>query len=260
MVRNATSAVALYAARLWASFVYVVFSPLLSSTHISLAMASVLLYYCAIRGIPTEVAAPAAAAAAPAAVEEHKPVEPVAEPKQAAPEPTPEPAAPAASGAAKPADDDDVDLFGSDDEDDAAQEALREKFLAESEAKKKAKGVIAKSSILFDVKPLDDETDMAELERRVREIALDGLEWKAGKLEDVAYGIQKLVINCHVEDDKVSTDILEEKLMELEDLVQSVDVAAFNKVRLACDATSRLQAQSDTHTARLTHVPPPPQL
>ena len=121
-------------------------------------------------------------------------------------------------------------MFGSDDEDDAAQEALREKFLAESEAKKKAKGVIAKSSILFDVKPLDDETDMAELERRVREIALDGLEWKAGKLEDVAYGIQKLVINCHVEDDKVSTDILEEKIMELEDLVQSVDVAAFNKL------------------------------
>jgi hypothetical protein len=62
----------------------------------------------------------------------------------------------------KPADDDDdVDLFGSDDEgDDAAKEALRERLLAESEAKKKAKGVIAKSSVVIDVKPFDDETGM----------------------------------------------------------------------------------------------------
>lgn len=37
--------------------------------------------------------------------------------------------------------------------------------------------VIAKSSILLDVKPWDDETDMAKLEECVRSIQMDGLVW-----------------------------------------------------------------------------------
>lgn len=37
--------------------------------------------------------------------------------------------------------------------------------------------LIAKSSILLDVKPWDDETDMAKLEECVRSIVLDGLVW-----------------------------------------------------------------------------------
>ncbi len=35
---------------------------------------------------------------------------------------------------------------------------------------------------------------------------------------------------CVVEDDKVSTDMLEEKITDFEDLVQSVDIVAFNKI------------------------------
>merc|ERR1712017_4110 len=50
------------------------------------------------------------------------------------------------------------------------------------------------------------------------------------ELEDIAFGIQKLVISCHVEDDKVGVDLLEEKIMEFDDDVQSVDIAAFNKL------------------------------
>jgi translation elongation factor EF-1beta len=41
--------------------------------------------------------------------------------------------------------------------------------------------LIAKSSILLDVKPWDDETDMAEMERLVRTIETDGLVWGACK-------------------------------------------------------------------------------
>lgn len=37
--------------------------------------------------------------------------------------------------------------------------------------------LIAKSSILLDVKPWDDETDMAKLEECVRSIQMDGLIW-----------------------------------------------------------------------------------
>ncbi len=36
--------------------------------------------------------------------------------------------------------------------------------------------------------------------------------------------------SCVVEDDKVGTDFLEEAITAFEDYVQSVDVAAFNKI------------------------------
>lgn len=66
-------------------------------------------------------------------------------------------------------------MFGSDEEDDAAAEKLKEervKAYAEKKAKKPA--LIAKSSILLDCKPWDDETDMKEMERLVRTVVMDG--------------------------------------------------------------------------------------
>nr|XP_055042447.1 eukaryotic translation elongation factor 1 delta b (guanine nucleotide exchange protein) isoform X1 [Misgurnus anguillicaudatus] len=128
-------------------------------------------------------------------------------------------------------DDDDVDLFGSDDEVDEEAERLKEQRLQEYAAKKSKKpALIAKSSILLDVKPWDDETDMGKLEECVRSVQVDGLLWGASKLVPVGYGIKKLQINCVVEDDKVGTDFLEEEITKFEDYVQSVDVAAFNKI------------------------------
>lgn len=50
------------------------------------------------------------------------------------------------------------------------------------------------------------------------------------KLVPLAFGIHKLQISCVVEDEKVSVDWLTEKIQEIEDFVQSVDIAAFNKV------------------------------
>ena len=41
--------------------------------------------------------------------------------------------------------------------------------------------VVAKSNIVLDVKPWDDETDMKELEKCVRSVACDGLLWGACK-------------------------------------------------------------------------------
>ncbi|XP_012820590.2 elongation factor 1-delta isoform X1 [Xenopus tropicalis] len=128
-------------------------------------------------------------------------------------------------------DDDDIDLFGSDEEEDAEAERIREERLRQyAEKKAKKPGVIAKSSILLDVKPWDDETDMAKLEECVRTVQMDGLLWGSSKLVPVGYGIKKLQIQCVVEDDKVGTDILEEEITKFEDYVQSVDIAAFNKI------------------------------
>lgn len=128
--------------------------------------------------------------------------------------------------------DDDFELFGSDDEaENAASERLREERIRMYEEKKQKKeAVIAKSNIILDVKPWDDETSMADMERAVRSIAADGLLWGASKLVPLAYGIHKLQISCVVEDDKVGVDFLEEEITKYEDLVQSVDIAAFNKI------------------------------
>ena len=129
-------------------------------------------------------------------------------------------------------DDDDVDLFGSGDEEEDAEAArIREERLkAYADKKSKKPALIAKSSIILDVKPWDDETDMKEMENQVRSIVMDGLLWGASKLVPVGYGINKLQICCVIEDDKVSVDLLTEKIQEFEDFVQSVDIAAFNKI------------------------------
>merc|ERR1712062_461004 len=68
-------------------------------------------------------------------------------------------------------DDDEEDLFGSDSEDDAEAEKIKqERLKAYAEKKAKKPGPIAKSNIILDVKPWDDETDMAEVESLVRTI------------------------------------------------------------------------------------------
>jgi len=130
-------------------------------------------------------------------------------------------------------DDDDFDMFGSDSEEEEseADKKRKEELVAKYKEKKSKKAaIIAKSSITLDVKPWDDETDMKEMERLVRTVQTDGLVWGNAKLVPLAYGIKKLQIVCVVEDDKVGTDYLEEEITKFEDLVQSVDVAAFNKI------------------------------
>merc|ERR1711963_502461 len=141
----------------------------------------------------------------------------------------------AAAAAAEEEDDDDVDLFGSDDEEDAEAERIKAERVAaynkKKEEKESKKGkVIAKSNIIMDIKPWDDETDMKELEANIRSITMDGLLWGTGKLVEIGYGIKKLQITCVIEDDKVMMDDLEDQIIGFEDFVQSMDIVAFNKI------------------------------
>merc|ERR1712178_77882 len=143
--------------------------------------------------------------------------------------------APAAAPAAEE-DDDDVDLFGSDDEEeDAEAERIKAERIAAYNARKSAKEekkgkVIAKSDIILDIKPWDDETPMAKLEECIRSITMDGLLWGTGKLVAIGCGIKKLQITCVIEDDKVMMDDLEDQVVGFEDYVQSMDIVAFNKI------------------------------
>ncbi|XP_061230221.1 elongation factor 1-delta isoform X3 [Neopsephotus bourkii] len=159
-------------------------------------------------------------------------VEPFSVPSKKVELPSASPAKKPEPAAAEEDDDNDIDLFGSDDEEEDQEAAkVREERLRQyAEKKAKKPGLIAKSSILLDVKPWDDETDMAKMEECVRSIHMDGLVWGASKLVPVGYGIKKLQIQCVVEDEKVGTDILEEEITKFEDYVQSVDIAAFNKI------------------------------
>jgi elongation factor 1-beta len=133
----------------------------------------------------------------------------------------------------KTAEDDDIDLFGSEEEEsDEETKQAKAKRLADYSAKKASKGPgpAAKSSIIFDVKPWDDTTDLAVMEKQVRDIQMDGLLWGASQVVPIGYGINKLQISCVIEDDKVGVDSIEEAVTALEDFVQSIDIVSFNKI------------------------------
>ncbi|KAF3016851.1 Translation elongation factor 1 beta [Neopestalotiopsis sp. 37M] len=129
-------------------------------------------------------------------------------------------------------DDDGEGLFDSDSEEEDAEavKARVERLKAYREKKAAKPKVAAKSMVTLDVKPWDDETDLAAMEECVRGIEKDGLVWGGSKLVAVGFGIKKLQINLVVEDEKVSLDELQEQIAEFEDYVQSSDIAAMMKL------------------------------
>lgn len=131
----------------------------------------------------------------------------------------------------KKEEDDDLDLFGDDDED--AEAAKKAAAAAKDKAKKAKKPKpAAMSLVMLEVKPLDDTIDLDALANNIfTGIIQDGLFWKTEfKKEPVAFGIFKLIIGFSLEDEKVSVDGVVEKIEEMEDFVQSVEIAAFNKI------------------------------
>merc|ERR1711887_461806 len=80
------------------------------------------------------------------------------------------------AAAAEEEEDDDVDLFGSEDEEESEEKKriTEERLKAYHEKKSKKPGVIAKTNVLFDVKPWDDETDMDAMLKACKSIEKDG--------------------------------------------------------------------------------------
>ena len=159
-----------------------------------------------------------------------KPVDPAKLPVVAeAPKVTATPAPTVAAPAKK--DEDDFDPFADGGEDDAAAaEALKAKG-AEAKEKKVKAAPVAKSIIVWEVKPWGEETDLDALAAKILAITMDGLSWKTEyKKEPIAYGVFKIVIGAVVEDAKVSTDLVEETMLAFEDDVQSIDIQSFNKL------------------------------
>ncbi|KAF8408413.1 hypothetical protein HHK36_007565 [Tetracentron sinense] len=170
--------------------------------------------------------------------------------------------------AAEDNDDDDVDLFGEEIEEEKKAAEERAAAIKTSRKKKECEFLVAhtvvdimkqitvtssgKSSVLLDVKPWDDETDMKKLEEAVRSVQMEGLFWGAcdlltryvgmtAKLAPVGYGIKKLQIMLSIVDDLVSIDSLIEDHLTAEpanEYIQSCDIVAFNKISLKNTASS----------------------
>ncbi|KAF8408315.1 hypothetical protein HHK36_007464 [Tetracentron sinense] len=147
--------------------------------------------------------------------------------------------------AAEDDDDDDVDLFGEETEEEKKAAEQRAAAIKASGKKKECEFLVfccrladyllgtGKSSVLLDVKPWDDETDMQKLEETVRSLQMEGLFWGASKLVAVGYGIKKLQIMLSIVDDLVSVDSLIEEHLTVEpanEYIQSCDIVAFNKI------------------------------
>jgi elongation factor 1-beta len=154
-------------------------------------------------------------------------------------------AGPAVAAAAPKAakEEEEVDLFG-DDGDAAAAKVAAPVAAAPAAAKKEKAKPIAKSICTYDVKPQDDTIKMADMEAAIRAIKIDGLVWgQTFEVKDVAFGIQKLMVQFVCEDEKVSLDDVEEQMQSIpnphkqdaEDpderlMVQSVDQLSMNKL------------------------------
>jgi len=140
------------------------------------------------------------------------------------------PNAKVAVAAAAKKDDDMDDLFGSDDDEDAAAAAKAAAEAAKAKSKKVKPPEM--SLIIFEVKPVDDTTDLDKLAQTIFALKRDGLIWKTGSYnkEPVAFGIFKLIIGMSLEDSKVSVDDVQEQIESLEDMVQSVEIASFTKI------------------------------
>eukprot|EP00944_MAST-04C_sp_MAST-4C-sp1_P014260 g14260.t1 len=97
--------------------------------------------------------------------------------------------------------------------------------------------MVEKSMFVFDVKPLDVETDLEALASTLKEIKFDGLvTWGVEhQLIPVAFGLYKLRISVVVENDKVSQTDIEDVINgdgRGDEIISSVDLHVESKVKL----------------------------
>ena len=125
------------------------------------------------------------------------------------------------------------DLFGEETEEDKkAAEERKAKKAAEAEKKSKAKAeIIMKSRVVFEVKGFELEQDFQALgDKIINEIEQDGLVWqKKFEIVPEAFGMKKLKMTMTIEDEKISSDDILDRIAQWEDEVQSCDVIEFTK-------------------------------
>jgi elongation factor 1-beta len=154
------------------------------------------------------------------------------------------PAAPAAA----PADDmDDIFNYGEGEEEETEEEKAaskarqarmaharklkEEKDAKDGKVKKTKEKPVEKSLVVLEVKPWEADTDLEMVWHEILKYQQEGLAWgETFRLEPVAYGIKKLILTCTIVDSLVVLDDITENIEALEQWVQSVNIAAMNKI------------------------------
>jgi elongation factor 1-beta len=90
---------------------------------------------------------------------------------------------------------------------------------------------VAKSLVLLDIRPAEAKEDLDALAKKVISIKKNGLFWKTEyKIEEIGFGVSKLIVGVVVEDEKVSVDDLIENLTKAYPTeIQSVEIMSFDK-------------------------------
>ena len=87
------------------------------------------------------------------------------------------------------------------------------------------------SIILLEIKIWDSEQDLEHLVNKIHKIEKEGLYWKKEyKLEEIAFGIKKIILTLIVDDDKISIDELIDQIESWENEIQSVDILSFKEL------------------------------
>jgi elongation factor 1-beta len=143
------------------------------------------------------------------------------------------PVAAAAAPAAGGDDEDDFDVFGDDDEQDDEPKESRADMLArlkkEAEVRTAKKEAKQRTLVAIEVKPWDVEQDLMVLWKKITTtVVQDGLQWAENvNLVDVAYGIKKIQTTFVMGAANSSDDVVD-KILEMEDEVQSCEVISMN--------------------------------
>jgi elongation factor 1-beta len=129
---------------------------------------------------------------------------------------------------------DDFDVFGEDDEEkDEAPKESRADMLArlkkEAEERTAAKEAKQRTLVAIEIKPWDVEQDLMALWKKVTETVVQpGLKWGENcTLADVAFGIKKIQTTFVMGVSNSSDDVVD-KILEMEDEVQSCEVTSMN--------------------------------
>jgi elongation factor 1-beta len=113
----------------------------------------------------------------------------------------------------------------------AARKLKEEKDARDGVVKKDKVKAVEKSLVVLEVKPWEADTDLKMVWEKICEYKQEGLTWGATfKLEPVAFGIMKLVMTATIVDSLVLMDDVTENIEALDQWVQSVEIASFNKI------------------------------
>jgi len=136
--------------------------------------------------------------------------------------------------------DEDFDMFGGDEDPEAAEKLKQEREQQRLDAlatEKPKKKIIERSNIVFNIKPAEADTNIQVLEDFVRGIQMEGLDWKASEHLDLAYDIKTLKIACNIIDEFVSVDDIEDIIKANEELVSSIEILTFAFIMSSISST-----------------------